>query len=61
MESHPNIKALHSAWVMDLLRLLLSDITPYIQQSAALVIGRFIILNDIITQLINVKSDFLIN
>ena len=46
---------------MDLLRLLLSDITPYIQQSAALVIGRFIILNDIITQLINVRSDFLIN
>ena len=57
-----NIEALHSAGVMALLRPLLLDNVPSIQQSAALAIGRLanyseelaesVVQNDIITQLI---------
>ena len=57
-----NIEALHSAGVMSLLRPLLLDSVPSIQQSAALAIGRLanhseelaesVVQNDIITQLI---------
>jgi len=57
-----NIEALHSAGVMGLLRPLLLDSVPSIQQSAALAIGRLanhseelaesVVQNDIITQLI---------
>lgn len=57
-----NIEALHSAGVMSLLRPLLLDTVPSIQQSAALAIGRLanhseelaesVVQNDIITQLI---------
>ena len=64
---HQNIEALHSAGVMGLLRPLLSDSVPSIQQSAALAIGRLanfseelansVVQNDIITQLINSLSN----
>lgn len=57
-----NIEALHSAGVMSLLRPLLSDSVPSIQQSSALAIGRLanhneelaesVVQNEIITQLI---------
>jgi len=57
-----NIESLHSAGVMALLRPLLLDSVPSIQQSAALAIGRLanyseelaesVVQNDIITQLI---------
>ena len=43
---HQNIEALHSAGVMGLLRPLLSDSVPSIQQSAALAIGRLANFSD---------------
>ena len=62
-----NIEALHSAGVMSLLRPLLSDSVPSIQQSAALAIGRLanfseeladsVVQNEIITQLISSLSN----
>jgi hypothetical protein len=62
-----NIEALHSAGVMSLLRPLLLDTVPSIQQSAALAIGRLanhseelaesVVQNDIITQLISTLSN----
>ena len=62
-----NIEALHSAGVMSLLRPLLQDSVPSIQQSAASAIGRLanfseeladsVVQNDIITQLINSLSN----
>jgi Armadillo/beta-catenin-like repeat len=62
-----NIEALYSAGVMSLLRPLLLDSVPSIQQSAALAIGRLanhseelaesVVQNDIITQLISSLSN----
>ena len=62
-----NIEALHSAGVMSLLRPLLSDSVPSIQQSAALAIGRLanfseeladsVVQNEIINQLISSLSN----
>ena len=62
-----NIEALHSAGVMALLRPLLLDMVPSIQQSAALAIGRLanhsqelaesVVRNEIITQLIHSLSN----
>lgn len=62
-----NIEALHSAGVMSLLKPLLSDSVPSIQQSSALAIGRLanhneelaesVVQNDIIAQLIHSLSN----
>jgi hypothetical protein len=62
-----NIEALHSAGVMSLLRPLLLDTVPSIQQSSALAIGRLanhseelaesVVQNDIISQLISTLSN----